>query len=174
MRQMKSKQSLMAALVGIAAMIAMPLAATAGEHYGNNYENTQWQERGAVIPAAHHYGWRNRANYNSNLICDEDVDDNYAAWPDENDDYYESSAGYGDQYYAPSYRTRSYNNYSYNSGYGRSYEAPAHNNHGYNQPAYRNNGYNQGYGSPYNAPYNNNGTYGGMSSLAPLLQQFLR
>ena len=168
---MKSKQSLMAALVGIAAMIAMPLAATAGEHYVNNYENAQWQERGAVIPAGHHYGWRNPAQYNSGQVCDRDGDDcQPAVRCDADGDDCQSSTGYEGQYYgrqAPAY------NQGYNSGYGRAYGAPSYDNYDYNQPAYRNNGYSQGYGSPYNSPYNN-GSYGGMSSLAPLLQQFVR
>jgi hypothetical protein len=42
---MQSKQSLMAALLGIAMVIAMAIAAA-----------------GQVIPVGHHYGWRNHAN----------------------------------------------------------------------------------------------------------------
>ncbi len=167
---MKVKQSLMAALVGIAAMIAMPIAASAGGYYPGNYENTRWQASGAEVPVGHYYGWRNHANYNSNLICDVDGDDYYTAWPDENDQDYEPYAGYQDQYRAPSYRDRAYNSYDYNSGYNRAYGAPAYNNYGYNQ----------GYGGAYNnAPYGNNGAYGngangGLSTLMPLLQQFIR
>jgi hypothetical protein len=170
---MNAKQSLMAALVGIATMIAMPLAAAAGDHYAN-YENTQWQASGAVIPAGHHYGWRNRANYNPGMVCDEDGDDCHPALQcDEDDDDCrpavqcdadgddcEPSAGYSGQYYAPPYNYRKYNNYGYNPGYGRPYD------NSYD--------YNSGYGSPYNAPYDNNGAYGGLSALAPLLQQFVR
>ena len=181
---MNAKQSLMAALVGIASMVAMPLAASAGG-YANNYENTQWQAPGAVIPVGHHNGWRNRANYNSGLVCDADGDDCHPALQcdadgddcrpavqcDADGDDCEPSAGYGyqGQYNAPSYRGRSYNNYrynnyDYNSGYGRGYRAPAYNNYDYNS----------GYGGPYNAPYGNNQAYGGLSTLAPLLQQFVR
>ncbi len=174
---MKTKQSLMAALVGIAGMIAMPLAATAGDHYANKYENTQWQERGAVIPAGHYYGWRNRAN-NSGLICDEDGDDCHPALQCDEDgddcrpavqcdadgDDCEPSTGYEGQSYTPSHRGRAYNNYGYNPGYGR----------GYGAPAYQNYDYNSGYGGAYNAPYDNNGAYGGLSTLAPMLQQFVR
>jgi hypothetical protein len=155
---MKSKQSLMAVLVGIAAMIAMPLVATAGDHYAN-YENT-WQAPGAVIPVGHHYGWRNSAHYNSGLVCDEDGDDCHpslqcdadgddcrpAVQCDADGDDCEPSGGYEGQYYTPSYRGRAYHNYDYN----------------------------QGYGGAYNAPYDNNGAYGGLSTLAPLLQQFVR
>jgi hypothetical protein len=87
---MKAKQTLIAVMVGIATMIAMPIAAAA---------------------------WGNQARYNSGLICDEDGDDCHAAlqcdedgddcypatWPGEDDDYFAPSAGYEDQYYAPSY-----------------------------------------------------------------------
>jgi hypothetical protein len=184
---MKVKQSLMAGLVGIAAMIAMPLAASAGGYYPGNYQNTRWQASGALVPVGHYYGWRNHANYNSNLICDEDGDNRYsAARPDENDQDYEPYAGYQDQYRAPSYRDRAYNNYSYNSGYGRPYNNNGYNSYDYNSgynraygaPAYNNYGYNQGYGGAYNAPYDNNGAYGngangGLSTLIPLLQQFV-
>jgi len=176
-RQMNAKQSLMAALVGIAAMIAMPIAASAGG-YGDNYENTRWQASGAVIPVGHHYGWRNHANYNSGLICDEDGDDCHPAVQcdedgddcrpavqcdaDGDDCHPYTGYGYQGQYYAPSYRGRTYNNHRYNnydSGYGRQYN---------------NYDYNSGYGGTYNAPYDNNGAYGGLSTLAPLLQQFVR
>src|SRR6266481_1392111 len=125
--QMNSKQNLIAALLGIATMIAMPITASAF--------------------VGHHYGWRNDASCNHDLICDEDGDDCYsAAWPDEYEDDFEPYAGYENQYYAPSYNDRAYNNYDYNPGYG----------------------------GEYNAPYDNNGAYGGLSTLAPLLQQFIR
>ena len=123
---MKAKQSLMAALVGIATMIAIPIAASAF--------------------VGHHYGWRNHWNDNSNLICDDDGDDSYsAAWPDEDEDDGQPYAGYEDQYYAPSYDDRAHNNYGYDAGYN----------------------------GAYNTPYDNNGTYGGVSPLATLLQQFV-
>lgn len=169
---MKLKQSLMAALVGVATMLAMPLAATAGDHYAD-YENTQWPASGAVIPVGHHYGWRNSAPYNSGLVCDEDGDDCHPAIQcdadgddcrpavrcDADGDDCEPSSGYAGQYYAPSYNYRPYNNYGQNSGYGRPYNKDV---------------YNPGYGGAYNAPYDNNGAYGGLSTLAPLLQQFVR
>src|SRR5437899_592987 len=108
-RQMNAKQSLMAALVGIGTMIAMPLVATAGDRYAGNYENSRWQAPGAVMPVGHHHGWRNSAQYNPGLICDEDGDDchpaiqcdedgddcHYATWPDGDDDDCGASAGYG-------------------------------------------------------------------------------
>ena len=123
---MNSKQTLIAALLGIATMIAIPITASAF--------------------VGHHCGWRNHSNYNSNLICDDDGDDCYlAAWPDEDEDDCEPYAEYEDQYYAPSYNDRAYNN-----------------------------DYNPGYDGAYNAPYDNDGTYGGLSALAPLLQQFVR
>ena len=123
---MKAKQSLIAALVGIATMIAIPIAASAF--------------------VGHHYGWRNSASCNHDLICDEDGDNCYsAAWPDEYEDDFEPYAGYEDQYYAPSNNDRAYNYQDYNSGYGA-----------------------------YDAPYDNNGASGGLSTLAPLLQQFVR
>ncbi len=228
---MKSKQSLMAALVGIATMIAMPIAAAAGYQYADKYENTQWQAPGAVIPVGHHYGWRNSASHNPDLICDEDGDDCHpavqcdedgddchsAVWPDEDDDECEPSSRYEGQYYAQSYRGHAARLLSaraqvtariararargdwraVNDGYRtlrlidgelaglgaprnyRAYSAdteftsptangllpglagvPAYNNYGYNP------------GGAYNAPYNN-GTYGQMSTLVPLLQQFV-
>lgn len=120
---MNSKQSLMAALLGIATMIAIPITASAF--------------------VGHHYGWRNYSNYNSNFICDEEGDNcSSAAWPDEDEDDCEPYAEYEDHYYAPSYNDRAYNNYDYNPGYA--------------------------------APYDNNGAYGGLSALAPFLQQFVR
>src|SRR4029077_15175135 len=130
-RHMKAKQSLIAALFGIATMIAIPIAASAF--------------------AGHQHGWRNSASCDHDLICDEDGDDCYSApWPDEYEDDFEPYAGYEDRYYAPSYNDRAYNNDEYN----------------------------QGYGGAYNSPYDNNGayagTYGGLSTLAPLLQQFIR
>ena len=124
---MNSKQTLTAALLGIATMIAIPITASAF--------------------VGHHYGWRNHSNYNSNLICDEDGDDCYsAAWSDEDEDDCEPYAEYEDQYYAPSYNDHAYNNYDYNHGYD----------------------------SAYKSPYDNDGTHGGLSALAPLLQQFVR
>ena len=169
---MNAKRSLMAAIFGIATMIAMPLAAVAGDHYTEMYENTQRQAYGAIIPVGHH-GWRNSTGYNPNLICDEDGDDCHPAMDyDADRDDCAPPAGYGyeGQYNAPSYRGRAYDNqnYDYNPGYGRAYGAPAYNNYGYNQ----------GYTGAYNSPYDNNGTYagtyGGLSTLAPLLQQFVR
>ena len=167
---MNAKQSVMAALLGIAAMIAMPLAASAGDRDAD-YVNTNWQSPGAVIPVGHHYGWRNQANYNSGLVCDEDGDDCHpAAQCDEDGDDCRPAlqcdadgddcrpyTGY--QYYAPSYDYRRYNNRGYNPGYGRQYDS-------YD--------YNPEYGGAYNAPYDNNGAYGGLSALAPFLQQFVR
>ena len=150
----------MAALVGIAAMIAIPVTAYAGDRYA--YENTQWQAPGAVIPVGHHYGWRNYTGYNSGLICDEDGDDCHPAlqcdedgddchyaWPDADDDYCEGGRYYGQR-------------------------VPAYNRYRYDPPAYNDYGYNQRYGGAYNDPYDNNGIYGGLSTLAPLLQQFVR
>ncbi len=148
---MKAKQSLMAALVGIATIIAMPIAAAAGD------QHTEWQGPGAVMRVGHHYGWRNHANDYSGLLCDEDGDDCHAAvqcdedgddchsstWPGEDYDEFEPSTGYEDRYYAPS-----------------------------GVPAY--NSYDSGYDRAYNGPYNNNGAYGSMSNLGPLLQQFFR
>jgi hypothetical protein len=160
---MNAKQSLMAALVGFAAMIAMPIAASAGGYHPDRYQNTRWQAPSAVVAVGHYYGWQNSTSHNYNLICDEDGYDNYGAWPDENYDY-GSSAGYDDHYYAPSYRDRAYNNYSYNSRNARPY-----NNYGYNSYDY-----NSGYRGAYNAPYGNNGANGGLSALMPLLQQFVR
>ena len=168
---MKAKQSLMAALVGIATMITMPIAASAGDW--NAYENTRWQAQGAVIPVGHHHGWRNSARYNNGLVCDEDGDDCHAAIQCDEDgddcrpemrcdadgDDCEPYTGYESQYYAPQRPAYDYNRYNYNS---------------YNPPAYDNYGYNQRYGGAYNAPYDNNGTYGGLSTLVPLLQQFAR
>lgn len=170
---MKARQGLMAALVGIATIIAMPMAATAGE-----YESSQWQASGAVVPAGHHYGWRNRAQYNPGLVCDEDGDDCHPAVQCDEDgddcrpavqcdadgDDCRPYSGYQGQYYAPSYRGRGYRNYDYNPGYGSGYGAPAYNDYGYNQ----------GYGGPYNTLYGNNAAFGGLSTLAPLLQQFVR
>ena len=179
---MNAKQSLMAAIVGIAAIIAMPLAASAGGYHGDNYANTQWQARGAVMPVGHHYGWRNSANNNSGLVCDADGDDCHPAVQcDADGDDCQPSSGYEGQYYgqrAPAYNNYrynppSYNNRGYDQGYGSGYGAPAYNDHDYNQ----------GYGGgAYNAPYDNNGAYagtyggasGGLSTLAPLLQQFVR
>ena len=145
---MKVKQSLMAAIVGLATMIAMPIAADAGD------QHTQWQAPGAVVLVGHHYGWRNHSNDYSGLACDEDGDDCQPAaqcdedgddchstvWPGENDDEFEPPPQYQDRHYAP--------------------------------PAY--NSYDYGYNGAYDRPYNNNGAYGSMSSLAPLLQQFFR
>lgn len=163
---MNAKQSLMAALVGIAAIIAIPVAASAGDRYA--YENTQWQAPGAVIPVGHHYGWRNYTGYNSGLVCDEDGDDCHPAlqcdedgddcrptmpWDEDGDDC-EPYGGYESQYYG--------------------HRVPAYNDYRYNPPAYNNYGYNQGYGGAYNDPYDNSGIYGGLSTLAPLLQQFVR
>ena len=191
---MNAKRSLMAALVGIATMIAMPLVATAGDHYTNRYENTQWQARGAVMPAVDHHGWRNSAGHNSQLICDEDVDDwrsavqcdedgddcYSTASPDEYDNYSEPYAGYRGQYRSQSrnYRARNYRGYSASPAYN----SPAQNGllGGFaGVPAYNNYGYDRGNGGAYNAPYGNNGTYnnganGGLSTLMPLLQQFVR
>src|SRR5260370_23994119 len=66
--QMNSKQTLIAALLGIATMIAIPITASAF--------------------VGHHYGWRNHSSYNSNLICDDDGDDCYsAAWPDRSEEH---------------------------------------------------------------------------------------
>jgi hypothetical protein len=166
---MNAKRSLMAAIVGIATMIAMPLAANAGGHYADSYENTQWQAPAAVMQVGHHNGWRDSGQYNSGVVCDQDGDDCRPAVnrdADRDDCAPSSGYGYQGQYNAPSYRGRAYdnNNYDYNSGYGRGYSAPAYNNYGYGQQ----------YSGAYNAPYGNNGAYGGLSTLAPLLQQFVR
>jgi hypothetical protein len=82
---MQSKQSLMAALLGIAMVIAMAIAAA-----------------GQVIPVGHHYGWRNHANDYPGLICDEDGDDCHSLLEsDEEDDDCDAVGGYEDQYYVP-------------------------------------------------------------------------
>ena len=130
---MKAKRSLMAAIVGIATMIAMPLVALAGDRYTEMYENIPQQAYGAIIPVGHH-GWRNSTSYNPNLICDEDGDDCHPAMDyDADRDDCAPPAGYGyEGQYTPSYRGRAYDNqnYDYNPGYGRGYGAPAYNNYG--------------------------------------------
>src|SRR5216683_3036506 len=73
-RQMKSKESSIAALVVIAAVIAMAIAAAAGDRDGCEYQDTEWQELGAVRPVGHRYESRNRAHYDPTLPCDEDGD----------------------------------------------------------------------------------------------------
>ena len=145
---MKLKQSLMAALVGIAMMISMPMVAAAHDRDADEYQGTQWQEPGAIVQIGHHYGWRNHANYSPGLVCDEDGDDCHSSmWSDDDDDC-------EDQYYDPSY-----------------YGGPAFNGR---VPTYNSYGYNSGYNDPYDTPYYDNGPYGTMSTLAPLLQQFFR
>src|ERR1700687_5764644 len=139
---MNAKQSLMAAIVGIAAIIAMPLAASAGGYHGDNYANTQWQARGAVMPVGHHYGWRNSANNNSGLVCDADGDDCHPAVQcDADGDDCQPSSGYEGEHYGKQaraynnyrYNPPSYNNRGYDQGYGSGYGAPAYNDHDYNQ-----------------------------------------
>ena len=72
---MNAKRSLMAAIFGIATMIAMPLAANAGGHYADRYENNQWQAPAGVVQVGHHNGWRDSGQYNSGVVCDQDGDD---------------------------------------------------------------------------------------------------
>src|SRR5260370_1135077 len=107
---MKLKQSLMTALIGIAMMIAMPVAAAAGNQHSDEYQDLHWQAPGPVIPVGHHYGWRNHSHYDSALICDEDGDDCHSSmWSDDEEDDCEPFAGYEDQDYSSSY----YNNRAY-------------------------------------------------------------
>ena len=146
---MKLKQSLMAALVGIAMMISMPIVAAAGDRDLDEYQNAQRQEPGAIVHVGHHYGWRNHANYSPDLICDEDGDDCHSSiWSDDDDEDCE------DQYYGPSY-----------------YSGPASDRR---VPTYNSYGYNSGPNDAYDTPYYDNGPHGTMSTLAPLLQQFFR
>jgi hypothetical protein len=93
--QMKVKQSLIAALGGIAMMIAMPIAVAAG----------------AVILVGHLDGWGRQERHNAGLVWDEDGDGCQAAvqsdeggdcrssmWSDYGEDDCEPSAGYEGQY----------------------------------------------------------------------------
>lgn len=237
---MKSKQILTVALVGIAMIIAMPIVAAAGDQEAGGYQDTQWQAPGGLIPVGHHYGWRNHANYDPGLVCDEDGDDCHdavqcdedgddchpAVQCDEDGDDCEPAIGYEGHYYGPSYyggpaiggrtgrllaaqarvsariaRARARGDWhSVNDGYrelraidGELYGLGAsRDNRAYSAgsaftsptangllgrfagvPAYNSYSYNSGYNGAYNAPYSNNGTYGTMSTLVPLLQQFV-
>src|SRR5260370_26514210 len=147
-RQMKLKQSLMAALVGIAMMISMPMVAAARDRDADEYQNAQWQEPGAIVQVGHHYGWRNHANYSPGLICDEDGDDCHSSISSDDGDDCE------DQYSGPSY-----------------YGGPAFNGRGRTYNSYDSN---SGYDDAYDTPYSDNAPHGTMSTLAPLLQQFFR
>jgi hypothetical protein len=85
---MKVRRSLIATLVGIAMMIAMPIAVATG----------------AVILIGHHDRWQSQDSYDSDLVFDEDGNDCYTAtWPGEDDNYFGPSAGDEDLYYALSY-----------------------------------------------------------------------
>ena len=79
---MTSKQSLIAALLGIVALIAMAIVAVAGDRYAHEYADAQWQEPSALIPIGHHNARRDRANFGR----DEDDDScDSSMWFDEDD-----------------------------------------------------------------------------------------
>lgn len=88
---MTSKQSLIAALLGIVAMIAMAIAAGAGDRCEHEYTDTQWQEPSALIPVGHPDARRDRANFGRD--GDDDSCDS-SIWSDDDDckpfDGYES------------------------------------------------------------------------------------
>jgi hypothetical protein len=148
---MKAKEGLMAALVGIAMLAVIPIVAAAGDQNVDEYQDTEWQAPGAVIPVGHHYGWRNRGRYNPGLICDEDGDDCHdAVQCDQDGDDCQAAVqcdGDGDDCEPfTGYQGRHYDSYGYNSGYNGGYDTP----------------------------YYNDGRYGSMSNLAPLLRQFVQ
>ena len=79
---MTSKQSLIAALLGIGALIAMTIVAVAGDRHPHEYIDTQWQEPSALIPIGHHNARRDRAS----LGRDEDDDScDSSMWSDDDD-----------------------------------------------------------------------------------------
>jgi hypothetical protein len=60
---MTSKQSLVAALLGVVALIAMAIVAVAGDRHAGQYADTQWQEPSALIPVGHAHALRDRVNF---------------------------------------------------------------------------------------------------------------
>ena len=128
---MKSKQGLMAALVGIA-MIAMPITATAGDHgrRGRSYEGTRFMGPPVAGGRDHcelrhdngnHFGWYkhherdNYRNYNAGYACDDDGDDCRPVGQGYR------PTGYGYQTMAPAYAVPvTYQTPYYGSGYSAS------------------------------------------------------
>jgi hypothetical protein len=117
---MKSKQTLITAVVGIATVIALAITAAAGDQDANEYESTRWQAPRAAIPVGHHYGWGNQAIHALGLIWDGGGDDLYPALQcDEEDDNCLSIWSDDDDYDCEP----AYDSYDYNSGYNDAHAA---------------------------------------------------
>ena len=79
---MTSQQSLIAALLGIVALIAMAIVAVAGDRYADEYTDTQWQEPSALIPLGRPNARRDHPNFGR----DEDDDScDSSMWSDDDD-----------------------------------------------------------------------------------------